>query len=212
MFGSGTSGYVNAVTVQDDGKILVGGNFFVLSSQMRNNMGRLNNSEPATQNMIYDGSTLTWLRGGTSPEICRASLEVSSDGTNWVQSGIGTRGAGGWQLTVVPPLTTNSTLRARGYVCGAYHNGSGWFVEKSLAVVPRLPPQILSGGSDFGVVSNQFGFSLAGLFGQVVVIEASTNLADWIPLQTNTLSGVPWYVSDSDWELFPQRFYRARLQ
>ena len=66
--------------------------------------------------------------------------------------------------------------------------------------------------ADFGVRTNQFGFSIAGISNQVVVVEASTNLmnSSWFPLQTNTLNGGTFYFSDPDWTHYPSRFYRLR--
>jgi hypothetical protein len=43
-----------------------------------------------------------------------------------------------------------------------------------------------------------------------VIIDYSTDLSTWIPLQTNLLSNSPLYFSDSP-SASQQRFYRARL-
>src|SRR5947209_12918017 len=106
--------YVLSLAVQADGKILVGGQFTTLGGQSRNNIGRLNNTGPATQSLTFDGSTLTWLRGGTSPEVWRTTFEYSRNGASWINLGAGTRIAGGWQRTGLA-LPTNPTFRARGY-------------------------------------------------------------------------------------------------
>jgi hypothetical protein len=45
----------------------VGGTFTTLAGVTRNRVGRLNSTDPATQNLIYDGSTIGWLRGGSGP-------------------------------------------------------------------------------------------------------------------------------------------------
>ncbi len=188
--------------MQADGKILVGGRFGTLGGQSRTNIGRLNNTGPATQSLAFDGSTLTWTRGGTSPEVWRTTFEYSPDGTSWTNLGGGIRIPGGWQLTGLA-LPTNTTFRARGYTVGGYYNGSGWFVETIL----RAPLAI----SDLLYSANgQFGFSAGGPAGQVVVIEASTNLRTWMPLQTNTLGAAPLPFSDTQTALFPTRFYRLR--
>jgi hypothetical protein len=57
-------------------------------------------------------------------------------------------------------------------------------------------PQIQPGS--VGVKSNQFGFNITGSGNLVIVIEASTNLANptWSPLQTNTLNGSSLYFTD----------------
>jgi hypothetical protein len=61
-----------------------------------------------------------------------------------------------------------------------------------------------------GVRTNQFGFSITGTSNIVVVVEASTNLANptWSPLRTNTLTGGSFYFSDPQWTNYSSRFYR----
>jgi len=201
-FNPGAGSYVESVAVQADGKILVGGGFTTLAGQSRTNLGRLYNSGPATQNLSFDGSTLTWTRGGTSPEVWRTTFESSPDGASWTNLGGGSRIPGGWQLTGLA-LPTNTTIRARGYTVGGEFNGSGWFVETVL----RQPLAI----SDLLYSANgQFGFSAGGPAGQVVVIEASIDLRTWTPLQTNTLGAAPLSFTDPRAAIFPTRFYRLR--
>jgi uncharacterized delta-60 repeat protein len=78
--------------------------------------------------------------------------------------------------------------------------------------VGSLPvPAIGPAGGAFGFQTNRFGFGLSGIAGQTVVIEASTNLAVWSALATNTLGLGPLYFSDPSTTNFPQRFYRAVL-
>ncbi|MGA2866939.1 MAG: histidine phosphatase family protein [Verrucomicrobiota bacterium] len=61
-----------------------------------------------------------------------------------------------------------------------------------------------------GVRTNQFGFNITGTSNIVVVVEASTNLANptWSPLRTNTLTGGSSYFSDPQWTNYSSRFYR----
>ena len=138
-FDPGANLPVVSLAVQADGNILVGGDFSTLCGQTRNSIGRLNNTEPATQSLSFDGSTITWLRGGASPEVWRTTFDFSTDGTNWSSLGAGARTAGlpagqagGWQLTRVSLPSTNGTIRARGYVTGGEYNGSSWFVESDV--------------------------------------------------------------------------------
>src|SRR3989475_11033081 len=146
-FNPGASDYVNSLAVQADGKILVGGLFNTLGGQSRNYIGRLNNTGPAAQSLTFDGSPLTWARGGTSPAGWRTTFEYSPDGNSWTDLGGGGRipglpggQEGGWQLTGLA-LPTNTTFRARGYTVGGYENGSGWFVETIIwpPVITRQP-------------------------------------------------------------------------
>jgi len=214
-FNPGADNTVLSLALQADGKILVGGNFIGLGGQSRSCIGRLNNSEPATQSLGYDGSTITWLRGGASPEVWRTTFEFSTDGTDWSSLGADARiaglpagQAGGWQLSSVSLPSTNGTIRARGYVTGGQNQASAWFVETDLLV--GVPPVILVSDSSFGFSSNRFGFRFSGTAGQVVIVEASANLASWIPVATNTLAATPSYFSEPYSGAFPQRFYRLR--
>ncbi len=144
---SGNDNYtaVYALGVQPDGKVLVGGCFSKLGGLTRNYIGRLCSSGPATQNLDYDGDTLTWLRTGTSPEVWHTAFAYSLNNTNWIPVGTGTRVMGGWQLTGIS-LPVGSSVRAQGHVTGS-GNGSSWFVEDMIQVAPG-PPLILTQSAD----------------------------------------------------------------
>jgi len=137
-FSPGANNSVASLAVQADGEILAGGYFTSLGGQSRNWIGRLNHTEPATQRLSYDGSKITWLRGGTSPEVWRTSFEYSTNGSAWSSVGAGSRISGGWQLTNVA-LAWGNTIRARGFATGGQFNGSSWFGESMLG-----PPIIIS--------------------------------------------------------------------
>ncbi len=124
----GTNPGVAALALQADGKIVVGGIFSTLAGRPCTNIGRLNNTEPATQHLSFNGSRITWLRGGTSPEVLFTTFEVSTNnGASWVGVGRGTRTVGGWELGGVN-FPANSTVRARGHCPGA-SSGSSWICE-----------------------------------------------------------------------------------
>ncbi|MCS7337312.1 MAG: immunoglobulin domain-containing protein, partial [Verrucomicrobiae bacterium] len=128
---------VESLAIQPDGKILVGGKFRSIAGQTPSNVGRINNTDPAFESLRFDGATITWLRGGTSPEVWRTTFEASTNGTEFFALGEGSRIPGGWQLTGLA-LSTNATIRARGHV--ATHNSS-WFVESAAGppVITRQP-------------------------------------------------------------------------
>ncbi len=140
-----------------------------------------------------------------------------------------------------PVFVSNGSGYGTNFVAGDYHLQSGspcintgtnqaWMVGASdLDGNQRISP---SGGvvdmgayeyqngihpevqydASFGVVSNRFGFNINWTSGQVVVVDASTNLTqtNWIPLVTGTLSGIPYYFFDSKWTNYIGRFYRIR--
>ena len=71
-------------------------------------------------------------------------------------------------------------------------------------------PLVQTSGSSFGVRAGQFGFTITGTSGLVIVVEASADLANWTPVGTNTLTGGSSYFSDPQWTNYPARFYRLR--
>jgi uncharacterized delta-60 repeat protein len=75
-----------------------------------------------------------------------------------------------------------------------------------------VPPPSISTSANFGFQSNRFGFNLASLQGQTLVVDASTNLVNWTAILTNTMSSVSFYFSDPATPNFPRRFYRVREQ
>jgi hypothetical protein len=207
-FNPGADGYVSSLAVQADGKVLAGGTFSALGGQPRNCIGRLNNTEPASQSLSSDDSTITWLRGGTSPEVWRTTFDCSTNGMDWTALGEGHRITGGWQMTGLS-LPSSGTLRARGHVTGGQYNGSSWFVETMSLLSPSAV--VLGGGTPPGFSGGEFGSDIAGPSGQIVLIEASTNLQTWLLLWSNALGPGPLYFSDPDSGSISQRFYRARL-
>jgi uncharacterized delta-60 repeat protein len=194
--------------LQPDGRILTGGWFTSLDGQSRSYLGRFINTEAATQCLSYDGTNLTWLRGGTSPEVWRTSFESSPDGLNWTYLGDGQRITGGWQLANVT-IPTNATVRARGFITGGKSNGSSWFVETAY---PQTAPRFVMTDGKFGVRTNQFGSSISGSAGSTVVTDGSSDLLNWTPIVTNVLYTSPIFFADPSSTNSPAKFYRMRLQ
>jgi hypothetical protein len=71
-------------------------------------------------------------------------------------------------------------------------------------------PRILNSGPGFGFNGGRFGFNLTGPSRQSVVIEASADLVNWLPLWTNTFTfPAALNFSDRQSDVFSNRFYRA---
>ena len=67
---------------------------------------------------------------------------------------------------------------------------------------PRILSHVFNGG--------QFSFDLTGPTGYSVVVEASTDLTNWLPIWTNTFAG-PTNFSDAQSGVYSNRFYRTRV-
>jgi uncharacterized delta-60 repeat protein len=195
-------GYVEALALQPDWKILVGGVFTTLAGQSRTNIGRLNNTGSAEPNLTFDGSTITWLRGGTSPEVWRTTFEVCTNGSTWISLGAGQRITGGWQLTGLN-YPANAAIRARGFVCGA-----SWFVETLFA--PTMPLRFVNANANPPVSNGWFNVRLTGTTGSNAVVECSSDLVVWTPWKTNTLSASGWELA-APLGTNRQQFFRAKL-
>jgi hypothetical protein len=99
----------------------------------------------------------------------------------------------------------------------AYHlpGTTGWSatfsgIPTALWFLPN--PTILTFEPNFGVRTNNFGFTISWATNVPVVVETCTNLASpvWSPQATNTLTGGTSYFSDPQWTNYPERFYRVR--
>ena len=133
----GADKFVTALGLQGDGKLLVGGYFDLLNDAPGHHLARLANLGSATQSLVYDGSTATWLRSGTAPEVSRTVFDSSPDGLVWTTLTEGSRISNGWQAAGIT-LAPGGRIRARGYVAGAANNGSAWFADTIFG-----PPVIL---------------------------------------------------------------------
>jgi len=198
---------VYSLGLQDNGAILVGGFQIDPGPQTNSHAGRLPGYNTASQTLTFDGMTVTWLRGGSAPEIWNADFEQSVDGVNWINLGTGTRIPGGWRLSGVT-VPQFSYIRARGRVSVGQFNGPSWFSQSIIRI--SLPPKILVDDGKFGFRSNQFGFSYTGQSNNVIVVEGSTDLQTWTALTTNTLESQSAYFRDAS-GVGTRRFYRLRL-
>ena len=121
---------VFSIAVQADGKILAGGDFTSIGGQTRNLFARLSNDTAALQNLAVTQTTITWTRGGSSPQFTRVTFESSTDNVNYTPLGNGTAAGSNWTLTGLNlPTGQNLYIRARGYYRSGYQNGSESITE-----------------------------------------------------------------------------------
>ena len=62
------------------------------------------------------------------------------------------------------------------------------------------------------VEDGKMKFSVIGQIGQTVEVRASVNLEDWSTVATRLLTANLWEYADDDTAMFPQRYYRVRMQ
>jgi uncharacterized delta-60 repeat protein len=136
-FDPGANITVRALSVEADGKILVGGDFTALGgggtgTTTRNCIGRLTNTDAALQELTIetDGTIITWYRSSASPEVDRVTFELSTDGINYIALATPSRTLGGWQLTGQSlPTQQNIFVRARGFYSTGESDASGSLVD-----------------------------------------------------------------------------------
>jgi hypothetical protein len=105
--------------------------------------------------------------------------------------------------SVTPPGTYSLFARITAGTLSRY-----LYAPQKVTLTPsRQAPVLLSAYATNGV----FQFTVSGYPGQTIVIQASQNLAQWIPLQTNTLTGTSLVIVDPASAMLPRRYYRAVL-
>src|SRR5205085_11003638 len=75
-------------------------------------------------------TSVTWTRGGSSPQFTRVTFESSTNNVSYTDLGNGTAVDSDWTLTGLSlPTGQNIYIRARGYYRTGYQNGSESIVE-----------------------------------------------------------------------------------
>lgn len=132
------SGWVNSLSIQDDGKIVVGGRFTSVNGIARRNIARIDGATP--QSLVQlSGSLIEWSRGGQPPAVSTV-FEVSSDsGATWtVIDASGTFVNGVWQGTITTPLpTAGGLLRGRAIIAGGQYGEQSYQTSFSPAA-PKI--------------------------------------------------------------------------
>jgi hypothetical protein len=109
-----------------------------IGGRARFNSARLTNDTAALQDLAVTQTTITWTRGGSSPQLTRVTFEYSNDNVSYSSLGNGTAAGSNWTRTGLS-LTTgkNFYIRARGYYRSGYQNGSESITESvRIAFVP----------------------------------------------------------------------------
>jgi uncharacterized delta-60 repeat protein len=122
------------VALQDDGKVQIVGGLEPAPyvPGVFEDLIEVGANDPATGSLgATSASRVQWLRGGSAPEVSQVEFQMSTNaGTTWTLLGVGTRIAGGWELTGLS-LPVGAEFRARGRVTSGKLNGSSGLVEES---------------------------------------------------------------------------------
>ncbi len=155
VFNPNANTTASSVSLQPDGKILLGGSFTTLqpngapSATARNFFARLNNDIVFQNLTAPDTSQVLWSRGGAAPELLQTTFELSTDGgSSWTLLGNGTRAGttSNWQLTGLS-LPASAQLRARGRATNGSHDSGASLIEQIAAYTagaPNTAPSITS--------------------------------------------------------------------
>jgi uncharacterized delta-60 repeat protein len=192
--------YIRALLVQEDGRIVAGGDFSRFNGVPRNGLLRVH-GRPSSPAIIQHPVRLTVFAGQD------ATFRVAATGTSprnyqWQKNGSALPGATNATLTLLRVQTNQAGLYS---VVVSNVVGS---VTSSNAVLTVLRPFALAATLDaaYGLCCLQ----LTGLGGHVpVLIEASTNLVHWETVYTHTVPAESCAFCDPMSR--PVRFYRAVL-
>jgi hypothetical protein len=149
---------------------------------------------------LYAGGEFTTAGGSAANYIAQWN------GSSWSALGSGVNSF------VNALAVSGSTLYAGGDFNIAGTNVSAYAAEANLVGTPVSPAlALITANAAFSFTNGVFGFDVAGPAGSNVVIQASTNLQTWIPLQTNLLGSGLLHFSDAQSPANRHRFYRAQL-
>jgi hypothetical protein len=111
-------------------------------------IGRLTNSVALQElSASANGTVMTWLRSGSSPELERATFEFSTDGVSYnpLPNPIRLTNTSGWQSTGFSlPTQQNIFLRARGFYPSGEFGGSRSIAESVRQAFLSPPPTPLT--------------------------------------------------------------------
>jgi len=182
-------------------------------------------NEPLSYQWQFDGTDIT---GATNSSLTLTAVQTADAGNYrvWVSNDLGTVGSSAAGLRVLAALGWTKTATnvlaltwTDPYVLQSATNAAGPYFDMPGATSPylvaptSLPHEFfrlraLEAGSLTATVpeDHEFGLGVGGLRGYNYIIEASTNLTSWLPIQTNP---APFIFVDPGLTNYPQRFYRT---
>jgi uncharacterized repeat protein (TIGR03806 family) len=98
-------------------------------------------------------------------------------------------------------LSSSATVRAKAFESG--------FNESVATTVQFIISPTVYFTSVAYFTNNQFQLQLSGAAGLTYILQGSTNLVNWVSVNTNTPLATPFYLVDPTATNYPSRFYRA---
>jgi BspA type Leucine rich repeat region (6 copies) len=132
--------------------------------------------------------------------------------SRWGFSGIGNTNLTALYFEGNAPIPLPAAFQAFKALVYYLPGTTGWSATYAGYPTALWKPLILTFEPNFGVQTNNFGFTVSWAPNTHVVVEACTNLANpvWSLVATLTLAGRSAYFSDAQWTNYSDRFYRLR--
>lgn len=146
---------------------------------------RLNLLQPATHSLSVQWRTNGTVVGGeTNPVLTLWPLQLGN-GTNKVEADV-------WDGTSLVRADTQNVLKQTNV----------WMLNVAVPIMQIDSLRWLTNGS--------FSFRITGSAPAGLVIQLSTNLANWTPMQTGALVGGKMFYTNAGAKSVPQRFFRTK--
>jgi uncharacterized delta-60 repeat protein len=137
---------IRGIVLQGDGRIIVGGEFQSIGGRDCGLIARLLNNVAAQQSLTISRNAISWVLSGSTPQISRATFELSTDGgSTYTLLGTTTQFSSGnrYMLTGLNlPTNQQLVIRARGVYRGGSFSSSEsileYFGHSYLAAPTRL--------------------------------------------------------------------------
>jgi hypothetical protein len=145
--------------------------------------------------------------GATDPQSGLGQMRFSNDGASWSVAEPYSSTKTSWDLSAYGGNSNTGTKTVFVKYGDAIGNGSVSFTD-TIHYNPSVPQ--LSGPS---ISNGVFDFTLSGMVGSNYVIQASSNLLNWLPISTSTVPvGGSVLITDPNMTNQSRRFYRAVAQ
>ncbi len=203
---------VQSIALLPSGKILIAGNGLRLAQTGYDNNAifQLNADGTVDTNFVAQATG-----GMTSSSVVAVQPDgkILLGGSPTVNRFLATGAADpDWKLdpSLASPNTSRIMIEPGGYTALMAGN---YGIKRILLTVDTgaVTPPNFPTGSAIRLPNGQFGFTTCGQMGQTLVIQGSTNLVDWVSLQTNVVGSGCIDFIDTQAPLIPNRYYRVAI-